>query len=122
MTNTAYGGMERPVVVMRVLAEGGSITLAGFRSGGEWRFTMRVNEAVLLDLLDEPTVPSRLETARSWVEALSLIDRYSWHRLHPGEVHPEFRERVLEAVTARLRLDGGSSSEALDRWRRFCGG
>lgn len=82
---------------------------------------MEVNETVLLDLLDGPTVPSQLETARSWVDALSLIDRYSWHRLHPGEVHSEFRERVLEAVTDRLRLEGDSSSRALDHWRRVCG-
>jgi hypothetical protein len=113
--------MEKPVVIVEVLAEGGSITLAGVRSGGEWRFTMEMNETVLLDLLDQPMVPSRPETARSWADALSLIDRYSWHRLYPGEVHPDFRERVLEAVTDRFRRDGDSGSKGLDRWRRVCG-
>jgi hypothetical protein len=38
----------------------------------------------------------------NWDEALQLMDRYPWARLHPVQVHPAFFERVRLAVDARL--------------------
>ncbi len=70
--------------------------------------------------------PSTEEAGRAptWEGALSLLDKYKWVALFPGEVHPDFREAVWKAVTERtgpddLRKRGGLRRQ-VERWREAC--
>jgi len=96
--------MRDAQVILEVAAEGGSIVLEGKKVDGEWRFRRSVTDWTPT-LLDEPGTEHQSEEARSWAHAMSLLDRYSWPRLTPRHVHPEFRERVLAAATERLDSD-----------------
>jgi hypothetical protein len=68
---------------------------------------------------DEPTIQHRSSPVTSWADAIALLDRYPWAKLHPLAVHPKFRKRVWGEVQRRLDHDGGDHY-ALDRWRRIC--
>ena len=36
---------------------------------------------------------------------MDLLDQYPWHRFHPMVVHPEFQQRVWEAVQRKRECD-----------------
>lgn len=109
-------------VILECGSEGGSLSILGIHdAAGNWKFFRERNESALLDMLDEEDRQGLQSTeARTfvtfWEEALKLIDPYRWHRLFPVEVHPQFLERVLEAVESR----GGCSEK--DRWKKNCSG
>ena len=84
-------------VIVRVGAEGGSLTLFGTRASSNWRFQLRVFDNTP-DLIDEPMNDRTTEWVDSWSQGLALLDRYRWFRLRPVRVHPEFREAVLAPV------------------------
>jgi hypothetical protein len=97
------------VTVLQVGAEGGDVTLFGRRrSDGEWQFARVTNDQsyALLGEVDVAVSPTpaidSLKWVENWDEALQLMDRYPWARLHPVQVHPAFFERVRLAVDARL--------------------
>lgn len=114
-------------VVLKALGEGGSLTLTRIRAANETTvFILTTNEAALADLLGED--PGRYVgedgRAPTWEGALSLLDKYKWVALFPGEVHPDFREAVWKAVTERtgpdeLRKRGGLRRQR-ERWREAC--
>ena len=123
----AYGlpAVGQVVTVLQVGAEGGDVTLFGRRrSDGEWQFARVTNDQSWL-LLGEvgvavnptPAIDS-LNWVGSWDEALQLMDRYPWARLHPVQVHPAFLERVRLAIDARLvRVPPDRFSEyAREKW------
>jgi hypothetical protein len=102
-------------VVLEVGAEGGSLTLV---RETVWRFRMERNEAAIYDLLSESdrteveNYSGQSESVSSFHDALDLIDKYPWCRLHPVHVHPEFLDEVLSEVRKR----GGEQEET--RWRQ----
>ena len=115
------------VVVVEVGAEGGSVTLIGRPGAGSaWQFArMTVDQSewllgeVEVELPGEPPLDS-LEWVDGWEAALGLLDRYPWARLHPVEVHPEFRERMRVAVEERLAdVDSESAERATEKWDRL---
>ena len=74
---------------------------------------------VEVELPGEPPLDS-LEWVDGWEAALGLLDRYPWARLHPVEVHPEFRERMRVAVEERLAdVDSESAERATEKWDRL---
>lgn len=95
-------------VILKVAGEGGSVALYGIREGNGWHFD--------LDFIDESVEP-RAAVADSWEGALRLLDRYPWHLLTPVRVHPEFRERILEAVEKRCVAERDTVSASIQRWR-----
>lgn len=101
--------------IIEIGAAGGSLTLQGRRTdGGGWQFRTVTDEGDLYVMIgEEPPEPITLSWVSSWDEALALLDRYPWSKLHPIAVHSEFKEAVLAAVTARSE-DG---SEEAERWR-----
>jgi hypothetical protein len=111
--------MRRPEVIVEVLAEGGSIVLEGFRTDEGWQFSQRALDGTP-DLLNEPSVEYQSAVADSWADALTLMDRYPWHRLHPRWVHPEFRAMVLSAISERHAKERSADSAAVARWHRVC--
>lgn len=112
--------MVHPEVIVKVGAEGGDITLLGLYTNEGWVFIRKVFEQ-MPTLVDEPSIQHRSGTVGSWPEALGLLGRYPWHRLHPLTVHPEFHEQVWEAVVSRFKAENEPSDERLDRWKALCG-
>ena len=118
------------VVILKVGAAGGSVTLVGRKAGATtWQFA-RITVDHSGDMLGEevskaPGPPQRtsLEWVASWEEALRLLDRYPWARLHPVAVHPEFVERVRAAVEERLAREPQHRSVERERgqWERLLG-
>ena len=116
---------EKPVgreVILGVGAEGGSLALYGRRDPDGWRYfaTMVDQTRMLLDedKSDEGEIRKETGVVDSWDAALRLMDRYTWHRLHPLTVHPEFRERVWAAVQSRF--DSDQEPHQVRRWRELC--
>lgn len=105
--------------ILEVGAEGGSITLHGMRTNTGWLFSREVIDQTP-ELLDEDATQHRSEVVTSWPAALELMSRYPWRRLYPVEVHPEFRELILSAVTSPAEESQKVSEPVLERWQRKC--
>ena len=77
--------IEQAETIVEVGAEGGSISLQGRRDEqGEWRFRVITNEVALSDLIGEqPTPMENQPWVDSWDDALTLLGRFPWPRLHP---------------------------------------
>lgn len=110
----------RTEVIVKVLAEGGSVTLHGASTPNGWVFYRDVRDQTP-DLLDEPWIEHSSMQVATWPAALELLDRYPWYRLYPKVVHPDFRGAVLEAVEERYREAGPVSHSRLPMWRELCG-
>jgi len=117
--------MDDARVILKVGAAGGSVTLLGRpMENGEWQFVRRAIDQTG-DLLGGTDAKQRsdspgLEWVDSWSEALGLMDRYPWARLHPLVVHWEFVEPLRTAVAERLALisDGRERELAREKWER----
>ena len=90
------------VKILEILAEGGSLTLVGRQTNAVWRYGLLKNELALTDegggLSETP--------AETWEDALRLLERYPWRRLHTHYVHPDFAERVEAARKAPPAANG----------------
>lgn len=89
-----------PEMVLKVVAEGGSLKLLrARRSDGTEVFTTVLNEVALYDMLSDDELegmggPIKTDMATTFDGALELLDRYQWAWLHPWFVHPDFGARV----------------------------
>jgi hypothetical protein len=129
-TDDARLGANGRVLLLKVGAAGGSVTLVGRKGDGEqWQFarvTVDLTEALLGEtgdgVVQAPPVEI-LEWVASWEEGLRLMDRYPWARLHPVAVHPAFVERVMVAVEERLAGEPQHRSveRARGKWERLLG-
>jgi hypothetical protein len=110
--------MQPAVVILNLRAEGGAITVRGMRSSDGWRFSLETNDWTR----DEESLdrPNHITNASSWGEVIEWLDRYPWAKLHPREVHPEFRKVILEAVAERLTASDVRDTLALSRWSECC--
>lgn len=119
--------MQKPKIIVRIGAEGGSITLFGYEvSHGDWRFCRAVNDQTPTILPESDGGGSAIKHSSQWVntwdEGLALLDRYPWARLRGLEVHPDFRKRVWAAVTERLENRAGSRTlYSREEWATICG-
>jgi hypothetical protein len=107
-------------VIIEVGAEGGSITLYGFRTDQGWVFSRKVIDQTP-ELIDEDRIKTNSDCVHSREAALELLDRYPWPVLYPISVHPGFGVRTLWAVQERLDKHENSGVQ-LDRWRAVCRG
>jgi hypothetical protein len=107
-----------PEIILKVGAEGGSLTLLRARNAGkEYHFWMDCDETSLSDfLVDGDQIAANDLRSRSGVvssleEAFRLLDRYPyWPSLVPLEVHPDLRSEILREVNRK----GGIAEEK--RW------
>lgn len=119
--------MKQNQVILEIGAEGGSLTIFGEPSPtGGWRFVAERNETALFEMLPDEDQEGLQPYDRSGCvdslgEALKLLDRYPWHRLFPLKVHPDFREKVLDAVIARYESENDSEQRRLSDWMKLCG-
>ena len=117
---------HKPEVILKVLAEGGSITLFGLRgSRGGWHYARALADATPAMLDEEDgggkAIQSKGEWVRTWLEAMALLDRYPWPMLHCREIHPEFRIQVWTEIMRRLESKNGVQVDnARKRWMRAC--
>ncbi len=97
------------IVILEVGTEGGSITLLGKRQGDDWLFTIDMLDSSHLFLDEDDGAGESINhqyIANSLEAALTLMDRWPWHRFHPITIHPEFSERVFAEARSRLTTDG----------------
>lgn len=107
-------------VILHLAAEGGGLTLYGHRTANGWMYSRHVLDWTP-ELLDESFIEHTSEVARSWQEALELLDRYPWHLLRPTTVHPEFRKALLDAAMTRCTGDDGQKDpRSLSKWMTAC--
>jgi hypothetical protein len=108
----------KPVTILQIYAEGGSLTLLGIRTANTWRCRLVRNESTLADLLnEEDRAGLEVHYASDWLPwdaALELLNEYPWHRLSPGQVHPAFRQRIWAAVQSKA-----GPSQRQPWWKRF---
>jgi hypothetical protein len=128
-TNTAYKNAAPPIsdesVIVSLGAEGGGVELLGRRRAeGSWEFRRVTNDSswAMLDEEMDPNPPVFVPTwVSTWNEAITLLDRYPWARLHPLVVHKDFRSDVLVEVTRRLLgTPGTRSDEQMAQWLAVC--
>lgn len=112
--------MNDNAVIIKVLAEGGSIKLYGLQTKNGWQYSRAVMDHTP-ELIDENSIQHGSPIVKTWPEALALMNRYPWHRLSPAEVHPGFGAVVLKAVTEKFQAEGRDDPERLGEWAQVCG-
>lgn len=92
--------MVTPEIILILGAEEGSITLYGVKLKNEWHFLLKYEES---------------SYQKGFESAIDLLDEYSWHKLIPRMIHPEFAEPLLSEIEKRLHSD----HFRLAYWRRL---
>ena len=105
-------------IVLQVGAELGAITLYGRPLATGWAFHRSVRDQTPL-LIDENESQHPSEPVADWSEALKLLDRYPWARLHPIKIHATFCGQILAEVRTRLEASEAPKSQ-LKRWEDAC--
>ncbi|SEA42433.1 GIY-YIG nuclease family protein [Acidovorax soli] len=112
--------MEQGEVVLKAGAEGGSITLYGIRNNKDWFFGLNVVDQTP-SFINESDAVHDSGVVNSWLEALELLDQYTWHELYPLEVHPEFRGKVFDAASTRVKSSTSDiAQQHLPNWKSLC--
>jgi hypothetical protein len=111
--------MSDKQLILKIGAEGGSITLFGIHSERGWLYSTSVSDWTP-ELIDEESIRYDSHVIASWEAVLQLLDRYPWHLLVPLKIHPEFRQQIWAAVQTRFAGRAGSSAD-IERWRELCG-
>jgi hypothetical protein len=105
-------------LILEIGGEGGGITLYGANTSTGWEFCLAVVDQSLLLAGEDKAIQHMSGIAKSWGDALALLDRYPWPELYPLFVHSVFRDNVIEAVVERVnRRDFGD----LQNWQHACG-
>jgi hypothetical protein len=120
----AEASPSTPESILEVGSEGGSAALCReLCEDGSYDYHVVTNEVALYDFLDDADraglgPPIRRSSARStFDEALAVLDKDCWARLYPVVVHPEFADRIWEALLLRIEID---QSRHLWKWSHLC--
>jgi len=103
--------------------EGGGVTLYGERTPEGWRFMAEFVDQTPMMLADDENqteIRNLKPVTESWEEALKNLDQMDWLKFPARMVHKEFRQRIWDAVRARLGGDERNANR-LERWRERCG-
>lgn len=112
--------MSKSEIIVKVGAEGGSVTLFGTKVHGKWHFSRRSIDQTP-ELLDGGWVINQAGVVDSFDSAIKLLDQYPWYHLYPESVHPEFRQKVYEAMWESCRAGGSDEPRKLAEWQHVCG-
>jgi hypothetical protein len=104
--------------ILKILAEGGAITLFGQRRGEAWVFALEIADSFADE--DKPVGANDSPMALTWEEALEKLNRYPWHALHPELVHPDFTDDVRAALASQ-RATGSFDSYNDKIWNKVVG-
>ncbi len=114
---------ETMQLVIKIGGEGGSLSLFACESQTKPRYVLAIVDQSLLIIGEGDVIEGERGKATSWRGALRLLDRYPWGMLYPLKVHPDYRDRVLNAVKRRLaKRDEWYAERSLERWRAVCQG
>jgi hypothetical protein len=105
---------DQQVTVLLINGEGGSIELVARRTSDGWSYSVATSESAMLDDDGQPSVVQR--PWADWATALVQLGHYPWQRLHPETVHPDFRDRIRDALR-----DRPLTSADRRRWDRALG-
>lgn len=120
LDDSGDSNVEKLEVILKVGTEGGCVTLHGKQTAQGWIFSLDVIDQTP-DFINESGVEQDSDITESCTKALEMLDRYPWCELHPLEVHPEFRDRIFDAVAARLKLlTSDHSLQKLSEWEKLC--
>jgi hypothetical protein len=121
--------VEEGEVILGVGAEGGSLTILGARSAAGWRFRALRNEYAFLDFLsgedrDGFEFWSGSGWLASWDRALSLFDKYPWHRsvrfrsnpISSGRFGRQWRNDIARTSVGVLTASTAGIGCAIRRW------
>ncbi len=113
------------MVIIRIGAEGGSITVvARISAGGDREYSVRLRDQTLTFLSnDEAGAEIRTSTAWSerWDDVVTSLGRWPWQMLVPLYVHADYADRVLSAVRGFKGRDGRpASASAIEMWAEAC--
>ena len=121
----SYGTESSPIKIIDVGAEGGGITLFGWKDEkGVWHYLRETDESTLMDMMHEDDQKglcfnSKTDSTTNWNEAIKLMYRYPWPCLYPLYVHPEFADQVkCELKRASDRWDHID----FQHWNAVCAG
>lgn len=108
-------------LIVKVGAEGGSLSLFASESHAVPEYVLAINDQTLLFIDEGGVIEGERGRATSLRGALKLLDQYPWHMLFPLQVHPEYQERILNAVKRRLAKEKSMHAiSRLDRWWDVC--
>jgi hypothetical protein len=118
-------GLNEPNVVIKIGAEGGSITVVARASvGGVTEYSVRLRDQTLTFLAEgEADNVIRRDTQWSdrWDDVIASLGRWPWPMLVPLQVHPDYADRVLLAVEQYRGRDGEPARpQSVDRWTEAC--
>jgi hypothetical protein len=121
---------EAGEIILKALAEGGSLTLLGIKAANGWRFRIVRDESTLADLLseeDRASIEFRSESdwVDSWQDALALLNKYRWHMMTARQIHPDFKQQIWVAVQDRAAREARRDRLVrwqLSQWQRVCHG
>jgi hypothetical protein len=105
---------DKGEVIIKLGAEGGSITLYGLQTERGQAFWTEVVEWTL----EEEGIENKSSVVDTWEAALQLLDRnYPWPKLRPIFIHPEFRRRIWIALQERLQSSSEPCGGTPEHWR-----
>lgn len=89
--------------------EGGKVSLLGAKTlDDKWIFVKETNESALADFFDDDDLSNlihqRSPEVTDWDQAITLLGR-SWFKMRILFIHPEFKQRVQEAISSRTGVD-----------------
>ncbi len=124
------GTAEAPVKIIDIGAEGGSMTLFGWKDEqGEWHFLQESNECALIGMLEEDgedwggaTGIARSDSFTGWDKALTLLYRWPWPMLYPRYVHPDFAVPVMQEIQRAVKEEEYGGGIDVEHWERVCAG
>lgn len=95
-----------PEVILKIGAEGGSITLFGRRLDEHlWIFSLQSSDCSDDEVLTadaDSYAGQKTSEVSSWAEAVNLLNRYpSWYLFYPLIIHPDFKEHIFDEVKKR---------------------
>src|SRR5262249_16710744 len=102
----------KPETIMRLGAEGGSITVYGTKT---WQYAIETNDSTAELTNEEPARRSPI-VVNTWSGLLATLDsKYPWTKLTPLTVAPRFRTSIWKAIQSRVK-----GAEERERWKKKC--
>lgn len=98
-------------IILKVGGQGFDISIHGKKDpNGNWVCAVERNEIVLSDQPDSDFIKeieqerhyNKTDFTYSFEEAFKKLDQSEWFLCHPGKMHPEFADFILDAFEKRM--------------------
>lgn len=97
--------------VLQLMAEGGSLKVLATASKTP-QFAVWLEDQCLVFVNAGPAISTQSHWG-TFDQAIALLGRYPWRKLHPRYIAPAYLDRILAEVT---RSEATLSQEVLERW------